>query len=165
MFGLFCLFVLFVCLFVCLVCFVCLFGWFVTHPCISLQRFYIATSRQLERLVSVTRSPIYSHFQESIDGASSIRAYRQQQRFSQECERRVDNNNIVYYLRTSANRWAAFVCGICVPTLDFELEPLHTVLGFIDSSDGWLSGLSLLGILLCSLLHYLLLSSATTLRS
>ena len=101
--------------------FVCLFvGWligrfvclFVTHPSTSLQRFYIATSRQLERLVSVSRSPIYSHFQESIDGASSIRAYKQQQRFMQECERRMDNNNIAYYLRTSANRWAAFVCNL-----------------------------------------------------
>ena len=115
--------------------------------------------------MSVTRSPIYSHFQESIDGASSIRAYRQQQRFSQECERRVDNNNIVYYLRTSANRWAHLCVEFCAPTLDFELEPLHAVLGFIDSPDGWLSGLSSLGILLCSLLHYLLLSSATTLKS
>ena len=69
------------------------------------QRFYVATSRQLKRLESNTRSPIYTHFQESITGASSIRAYGQQVRFIEESERRVDNNQIAYYPSICANRY------------------------------------------------------------
>ena len=80
--------------------------------CIFLQRFYVATSRQLKRLDSVTRSPIYTHFQESITGASSIRAYRQQDRFMLESEARVDHNQIAYYPNICANR-CVYVC-VCV---------------------------------------------------
>ncbi|XP_055597196.1 multidrug resistance-associated protein 1-like isoform X2 [Uranotaenia lowii] len=72
-----------------------------------IQRFYIATSRQLKRLESVTRSPIYSHFGETITGQSTIRAYNQQNRFTQESEKRVDYNQLMSYPSIIANRWLA----------------------------------------------------------
>ncbi|KAK6367899.1 ATP-binding cassette glutathione S-conjugate transporter ycf1 [Exophiala oligosperma] len=71
------------------------------------QRYYLRTSRELKRLDSVSRSPIYAHFQESLGGVSTIRAYRQSKRFIQENEWRMDANLRAYFPSISANRWLA----------------------------------------------------------
>ncbi|KAJ2260833.1 hypothetical protein GGI01_002727 [Coemansia sp. RSA 376] len=70
-----------------------------------LQLRYLFSSRELRRLDSTTRSPIFSHFQESIGGVSTIRAYNQQNRFIIENERRLELNTRAYYTNVSLNRW------------------------------------------------------------
>ena len=74
------------------------------------QRYYLRTSRELKRLDSVSRSPIYAHFQESLGGITTIRAYRQEDRFALENEWRVDANLRAYFPSINANR-CAFLLG------------------------------------------------------
>ncbi|KAG7459398.1 hypothetical protein MATL_G00210320 [Megalops atlanticus] len=71
------------------------------------QSFYVATSCQLRRLESVSRSPIYTHFNETVQGASVIRAYGEQPRFIVRANRRVDHNQAAYFPRFVATRWLA----------------------------------------------------------
>lgn len=74
--------------------------------CFVSQRFYIATSRQLKRLESVSRSPIYTHFNETLLGTSVIRAFGEQERFIHRSDHLVDCNQKVYYPSIVANRLA-----------------------------------------------------------
>ena len=69
-----------------------------------LQRFYVATSRQLKRLESVSRSPIYSHFGETVMGAPTVRAYQQQERFIATSANKVDENLVCHYPTLISNR-------------------------------------------------------------
>uniref|UniRef100_A0A8C9RI62 ABC-type glutathione-S-conjugate transporter n=1 Tax=Scleropages formosus TaxID=113540 RepID=A0A8C9RI62_SCLFO len=71
------------------------------------QSFYVATSCQLRRLESVSRSPIYTHFNETVQGASVIRAFGEQSRFILQANSKVDHNQTSYFPRFVATRWLA----------------------------------------------------------
>ncbi|CAF4848492.1 unnamed protein product [Pieris macdunnoughi] len=105
-----------------------------------IQRFYVATSRQLKRLESVSRSPIYSHFSESITGATTIRAYGVTERFVEESERGVDHNQACYYPSCIANRWLAIRLEMIGNVIIF-FAALSVVLGR-DTIDPGIVGLS-----------------------
>nr|XP_008197328.1 PREDICTED: multidrug resistance-associated protein 1 isoform X6 [Tribolium castaneum] len=106
-----------------------------------IQRFYVATSRQLKRLESVSRSPIYSHFGETITGVQAIRAFREQDRFIKESEHRVDVNQVCYYPSIISNRWLAVRLEM-IGNLIIFFAALFSVLGRDESQNAGLVGLS-----------------------
>ncbi|CAG2117894.1 unnamed protein product, partial [Medioppia subpectinata] len=69
------------------------------------QRLYIPTSRQLRRIESTTRSPIYSYFSETLSGATSIRAFGSGDRFVDEFNKKIDLNNTSSFATTLATAW------------------------------------------------------------
>ncbi|KAI1286675.1 ATP-binding cassette sub-family C member 3 [Halotydeus destructor] len=69
------------------------------------QRYYIKTSRQLRRLESNSRSPLYSHFAETLSGTTSIRAFQVETQFNEQCNWKIDNYNATIILSTAAVRW------------------------------------------------------------
>ncbi|XP_077172136.1 multidrug resistance-associated protein 1-like isoform X2 [Paroedura picta] len=106
------------------------------------QRFYVATSRQLKRLESVSRSPVYSHFNETLLGVSVIRAFQEQQRFIWQSDRKVDENQQAYFPSIVANRWLA-VRLECVGNCIVVFAALFAVVARHSLSPG-LVGLSIL---------------------
>lgn len=70
------------------------------------QLYYTATSRATKRLDSGrTRSPIYAFFLETINGASSVRAYGYTDRFLRQFLTRVDRNLHPLVAWSAENRW------------------------------------------------------------
>jgi ATP-binding cassette, subfamily C (CFTR/MRP), member 1 len=68
--------------------------------------------RELQRLDSMTRSPIFSHFAETLGGLQTIRAFKQQKRFTNMLNHKMDTHRNTFLVMNSANRWLgiALVC-------------------------------------------------------
>ncbi|KAJ3116514.1 hypothetical protein HDU96_009500 [Phlyctochytrium bullatum] len=106
-----------------------------------MQLIYRATSRELKRLDSVSRSPLYANFGETLTGLPTIRAYREQNRFISNNDRATDGNNSPYFLLVSSQRWL----GLRLEILGGVLVFFAGLFGIIARStiDPALLGLSL----------------------
>uniref|UniRef100_A0A182NBW0 Uncharacterized protein n=1 Tax=Anopheles dirus TaxID=7168 RepID=A0A182NBW0_9DIPT len=69
------------------------------------QKFYRASSRELQRIESITYSPILAHFSETIEGVTTIRAFGQEARFMEVLFRRMEANNVAQIALNCSNRW------------------------------------------------------------
>ncbi|KAL6197137.1 hypothetical protein ACLB2K_032749 [Fragaria x ananassa] len=67
--------------------------------------FYQSTSREVKRLDSITRSPVYAQFGEALNGLSSIRAYKAYDRMANISGKSMDNNIRFTLVNISSNRW------------------------------------------------------------
>lgn len=69
------------------------------------QRYYISISRELKRLISISRSPIYAHLQESLNGVDTLRAFDQMDRFCYINRSNIDVNTKSLFMLQSISRW------------------------------------------------------------
>jgi ABC-type multidrug transport system fused ATPase/permease subunit len=67
--------------------------------------YYQNTSREIKRMDSTTRSPVYAQFGEALNGLSSIRAYKAYDRMAEINGRSMDNNIRFTLVNMAANRW------------------------------------------------------------
>lgn len=70
-----------------------------------LQRFFVATSRQIKRIESKAKAPIYSNFQETIHGQTSIRAFDKITEFEKENALLIDKHHQAWFMGIVTNRW------------------------------------------------------------
>jgi ABC-type multidrug transport system fused ATPase/permease subunit len=69
------------------------------------QLYYRATSRELKRLDAISKSPLFAHFQETLSGMSTVRAYREEERFMKRNRDLIDVNNRPQFLQLTIQRW------------------------------------------------------------
>ncbi|XP_019436154.1 PREDICTED: ABC transporter C family member 13 isoform X3 [Lupinus angustifolius] len=71
----------------------------------KLQFFYRSTSRELRRLDSVSRSPIYTSFTETLDGSSTIRAFKSEDFFFAKFTEHITLYQKTSYTETVTSLW------------------------------------------------------------
>ncbi|GFR43059.1 hypothetical protein Agub_g4065 [Astrephomene gubernaculifera] len=86
----------------------------------TIQRYYIPAARELQRIESVSRSPIYSRFAEALAGVSTLRAYRLEPHFTAASDGLMERNAHAFVTQKLAAGWLACrldVLGLAVLTL------------------------------------------------
>ncbi|KAG2498469.1 hypothetical protein HYH03_003722 [Edaphochlamys debaryana] len=86
----------------------------------TIQRYYIPSARELQRIESVTRSPIYSRFGEALQGVATIRAYRLETHFIAASDALMQVNANAFITQKLAAGWLACrldMIGLAVLTL------------------------------------------------
>lgn len=64
-----------------------------------------STAREVKRLDSISRSPVYAQFTEALNGLSTIRAYKAYDRMAEVNGKSMDNNIRFTLVNMSGNRW------------------------------------------------------------
>lgn len=70
-----------------------------------IQKYYLESSRELKRLESITKSPIFAQFSETLNGLTTIRSFKSENLFIESNNAKVDLNASAYYVLISSNRW------------------------------------------------------------
>ncbi|KAK4193051.1 ATP-dependent bile acid permease [Podospora australis] len=83
-------------------------GFFITLAYVFLGQFYLHASRDLKRLESVERSPLFQQFGETLSGVTTIRAYGDERRFVRDNLARINTQLRPFIYLWAANRWLAF---------------------------------------------------------
>ncbi|XP_073798166.1 ATP-binding cassette sub-family C member 8 isoform X2 [Danio rerio] len=76
-----------------------------TIACYFIQKYFRVASKDLQQLEDSTQLPLLSHFSETVEGLTTIRAFRYEPRFRQRLLQFTDANNMASLFLTAANRW------------------------------------------------------------
>ncbi|XP_022796748.1 multidrug resistance-associated protein 4-like [Stylophora pistillata] len=82
---------------------------FVTIPVTAMilyfARFYLKSSRELKRLESICRSPVFSHISETLEGLDTIRTRGRQRDFKEKFYSHQDTHNQSFIMVRASGRW------------------------------------------------------------
>ncbi|KAJ1340480.1 hypothetical protein BSLG_004927 [Batrachochytrium salamandrivorans] len=83
----------------------------------QIARVFLLASRELRRLESVSQSPLYAKFSETLQGAATIRAFAAEDQFIKENMELVDRNHQAHFYLWACNRWLGIRCELAASTM------------------------------------------------
>jgi ABC-type multidrug transport system fused ATPase/permease subunit len=125
----------------------------------AVTNYYRNVARELKRLDSLTRSPIYTHFSETLGGLPVIRSFLRQNMYLRSSESKIDDNLSAYVALKVVDRW------LCVrlETLGNIVVFFSALLAVIAGPRGGTAGISLNNALsITSLLNWAVRNGADT---
>ncbi|KAF9951457.1 hypothetical protein BGZ72_007038 [Mortierella alpina] len=81
---------------------------FIMSAFAGLRYLYMKSSRQVKRIDSQSRSPIYSHLTETLDGLVSVRAFRRTGQFMDEHIKTQEDNGRAFFTYLAMARWLGY---------------------------------------------------------
>jgi ATP-binding cassette subfamily C (CFTR/MRP) protein 1 len=129
----------------------------------TIQRFYLRTSRQLRFLDLEAKSPLYTQFNEMLEGLATIRAFGWQSFLEEKAQGLLDRSQRPFYLLFSVQRWLTLVLDLIVAAVAAILIVLVVVLKG-KLSPGYV-GVALLNVILFSQSIKLLITFWTQLET
>ena len=102
---------------------------------------FAKTSRQIKRLESVSRSPLFSHFAETLAGLSSVRAMRASQAFAAHNVALVNANSLLHMMFWFASRW--FALRVDLIAVVAQVAVCSLVVGFREGMNPAVAGLAM----------------------
>ena len=76
-----------------------------TGVLIVLRRFYMGSSRDIKRLEGVSKSPVFSQLSTSLQGLTTIRAFKAEQMLQEEFDHLQDVHTSTWFAFISTTRW------------------------------------------------------------
>ncbi|KEQ68866.1 putative ABC transporter [Aureobasidium namibiae CBS 147.97] len=128
-----------------------------------LQKFYLRTSRQLRFMELEAQGPLLSHALETLEGASTIRAFGWEHYSHQRCLELLDKSQRPFYLLLCIQRWLNLVLDLVTAAIATVVVTFAIVLNG-NASPGSV-GLSLLNVLSFNSLLANLVTSWTLLET
>ncbi|TGJ83486.1 hypothetical protein E0Z10_g5277 [Xylaria hypoxylon] len=113
---------------------------FITVLFVFVAMFYLRASRDLKRLESINRSPLFQQFGETLSGVTTIRAYGDERRFIRDNLARINKQSRPFIFLWGANRWLSFRTDVLGDLVAFFAGVFVIMsIGKIDSGSAGLS--------------------------
>ncbi|KAL7748651.1 hypothetical protein RI367_006062 [Sorochytrium milnesiophthora] len=99
-----------------------------------IQRYFLKSSRELKRLDSGSKAPIYQQFGESVGGLVTVRAYKYEAQITDQIESKINNYMQAQYTNYASNRWLGVSVNLIGSVINFGVAIIpvflrHTATG------------------------------------